>query len=157
MSRVRCPSTLNLLDWVPPQPAVRFDDPAITMAATRHGQYSRAMSAVLSDVRDTQGLSRQDVADRIKAFTGEDYTLARLNADTAESKTTHIMNPIRLEAFCHATNDDRIWSIFLASRGKVVIDSKYVPCIEAAILAEQIKDANDRMRSLSALVRGIGR
>lgn len=153
MSRARCPSTSDLLAWTPPAPEVRFDDPVITRAATRYAQLCRAMSAVLTDVRHEKGLSREEVAARMSVYLGEDYTEARLNADTAESKDTHIINPIRLEAFCDATGDSRVWSLLLEPLGLAVIERRYLPCIEAAVLAEKAEDIAAALKIAKARVR----
>lgn len=153
MSRPRCTGTADLLAWKPLAPEVRFDDPMITRAATRYAQLCRAMSAVLTDVRNEKGLSRADVAARMSVYLGEDYTEARLNADTAESKDTHIINPIRLEAFCHATGDSRVWSLLLESLGLAVIERRYLPCIEAAVLAEKADDIAAALKIAKAKVR----
>ena len=153
MSRARCSSTADLLTWTPPAPEVRFDDPVITRAATRYAQLCRAMSAVLTDVREKKGLSRDEVAARMSVYLGEEYTEARLNADTAESKETHIINPIRLEAFCDATGDSRVWSLLLEPLGLAVIERRYLPCIDAAVLAEKAEDIAAALKVAKAKVR----
>lgn len=153
MNRARCPSTSDLLDWTPPAPEVRFNDPMITRAATRYAQLCRAMSAVLTEVREKKGLSREEVAARMSVYLGEEYTEARLNADTAESKGTHVISPIRLEAFCDATGDSRMWSLLLEPLGLAVIERRYLPCIEAAVLAEKAEDIAAALKIAKARVR----
>jgi hypothetical protein len=153
MSR-RCTMTADLLAWQPPASTeVRFADPAVTRAASRYAQLCRALSASVAD----SGLGREEIARRMSDYLGETYTEARLNADTAESKETHIINPIRLEAFCAATGDSRVWSLLLEPLGLAVIERRYLPCIEAAILAEKADEIASALRIAKLKVREVAR
>ncbi|MFV3126085.1 hypothetical protein [Niveispirillum sp. KHB5.9] len=145
---LRCSRTADLLAWQAPSDAeVKFADPAVTKAASRYAQLCRAMSAVIVDARETKGLGRELIAQRMSEYLGEEYTESRLNADTAESKETHVINPLRLEAFCHAVQDWRVWSLFLEPSGLAVIERRYLPCIEVAILAEQAEELDARQKA----------
>lgn len=147
-----CPDTLDLLSWSPPPVEHRYEDEAVTRAATLHGRLCRAMRVTLDAARE-RGLSREDVAARMSEFLGEEYSAARLNADTAESKETHVINAVRLMAFVNATGDSRIISLIAEPAGLAVVDRKWLPAIEAALLEQHEAEIAERRRRAQAAVR----
>lgn len=148
----RCGATMDLLTWEAPVIEQRFSDPAITRAATLYGQLCRAMRATLDDCR-AAGQDRPAIADRMSEYLGEPYSADRLNADTAESKETHVINAVRLMAFVHATRDPRILSLIAEPLGFALVERRWLPAIDAAILEQHEADIAARRKQAQAQVR----
>lgn len=148
----RCTATIDLLSWEPPVVEHRFEDPAITRCATLNGQLCRAMRATLDNCREA-GLDRAAVAERMTEFLGETYSVDRLNADVAEAKETHVINGVRLMAFIHATRDPRILSLIAEPLGLAVVERRWLPAIDAAILEQHEAEIAERRKRAQAQVR----
>lgn len=148
----RCDTTMDLLAWEAPVVEHRFDDPAITQAATLYGQLCRAMRATLDACREA-GQDRGAVAERMSEYLGETYSADRLDADTAEGKAKHVLNAVRLMAFVHATRDPRILSLITEPLGLAVVERRWLPAIDAAILEQHEADIAERRKRAQAAVR----
>ena len=146
MVRRFCPSTFDLLSWEPPVVEPRFEQAHITNAEHLYAQLCMAMSQVLRDAQ-AAGMQREAVAATMSTFLEEEYTLDRLNADTAQSRTTHIINAVRLFALIRATRDPRIIQMIAEPIGYAVIDRKWLPAVEATILELQEAEIAERRRA----------
>jgi len=147
--RSHCPQTLDLLAWEAPAIERRFEQAHITNSAVLYDQLCLAMSRVLRDA----GLSRDEVAAGIGALLGEEYSVDRLNADTAQSKTTHVINALRLIALIRVTRDIRILSMVAEPMGYAVIERKWLPAVEAAILEQHEAEIAARRKAAQEKVR----
>jgi len=131
--------TADLLDWVPTDPTVRFEDERVR-GATLNARYCRAMAAALEECGET----RETVAERMGAYLGAPVSKAMLDAYVSEARETHIINVVRFHALVHATRDMRLASILPSEFGCSVVDSRDVALVRAARMRERAAEL-DRM------------
>jgi len=137
--------TLDLLDWQPSEPAVRFEA-AQVRGATLGARICRAMAVAL----DECGASREDIAERMSEYLGVKVSKAMLDAYVSEARDTHTINIVRFAALVHATKDWRLLSLLPELFGFAVIDERYVSLIRAvqirekAAELEKLADAEER-------------
>jgi hypothetical protein len=132
----------DLLDWVPPEPVVRFDERTVR-AATVAGKLCRGISQALKDC----GRSRADVAKAVTEFLGEDMSTNMLNAYASEARDDHVINVVRFIGLIHATGDRRLLELIADMFGWIVMERKYLPLIELASLREK-EDEISRQRDM---------
>lgn len=146
----RCDRTLSLLEWEPPQPAVRFDE-AEVRGATLATKLCRAMSLALKEC----GKTREAVAEEMAEYLGErSFSKAMLDAYVSEARDTHTINVIRFAALVHVTRDWRLLSLLPELFGFVVVERRYEDWIVAALAAEKLEEVS-RLRD-AALRRAKG-
>lgn len=124
--------TLDLLDWQPPEPAVRFEA-ALVRGATLGARICRAMAVALDECE----ASREDVAERMSEYLGVKVSKAMIDAYVSEARDTHTINIVRFAALVHATKDWRLLSLLPELFGFAVIDERYVSLIRAVQIREK--------------------
>ncbi|MFT9091546.1 MAG: hypothetical protein ABF479_11180 [Gluconacetobacter sp.] len=151
MTRRPVPGQLSLLDWMPPEPVVQFDERLIR-ANSFSGRLSRAISISLQEC----GQSREDVAARMSAILERPVSLPMLNAYSSAMREGHQISVPRFDALVHATADRRLLEFMAEPHGWAVIERRYLPMIELAAVSEQKKDLAQRERMLRRqAVRGV--
>lgn len=137
--------TLDLLDWEPPEPAVRFTERQVR-GATLNARVCRAMAVALEECSD----SREEVAARMSAYLGMEVSKNMLDAYVSEARDTHTINIVRFAALVHATQDWRLLSLLPELFGFAVVDERYVALIRAKQMRERaheldrLADAEER-------------
>ena len=144
--------TLDLLNWDPPEPAVRFEE-AKVRGATLGARFCRAMAAALKEC----GAPREDVARRMGEYLGEEVSKPMLDAYVSEARETHTINIIRFAALVHATRDMRLLSLLPDLFGFAVVDERYVSLIRAARIREKAAELDKLADAEERRARGIGR
>lgn len=142
--------TLDLLSWQPVAPKVgRFADETVR-AATISGKVSRAVSQVLNDAkgREKDPLERDDIAEKMSVFLGEDVSKNMLDAYSSQSRDTHKISVVRAVALMHATQDFRLLTMIAEELGLAVIPRQYEGTVREAILAEKIEEMKGELDSL---------
>ena len=146
--------TLSLLDWTPPEVAVaRYAEPEIRSASLRD-RISRAVALTLRE----SDVSREELADRMGTFLGEEVRVASLNAYASQARDDHTISYLRLLALIHATGDTRLLQLGAELFAMTVIDDTFLPWVEVGQLAvtkEEIGKALDA--ALRTARRGGGR
>lgn len=127
--------TLDLLDWTPADPVQRFPAEAVR-AVSLAAKVSHAVSLALKECERT----REEVAADMSAYLGEEVSKAMLDAYASESRDTHNISVARLIALIHATGDVRLLSLIAEPFEHAVIDCRYLPAVEEAMLTARIEE-----------------
>lgn len=107
----------------------------------------RAMSRALKECP----YDRHEVATRMAKALGQDsFSKATLDAYTAESKETHDISLIRFRAFVRATGQLWLWDLVVAEDGLTMLVGDEARLAEAALLRQQAKELNERLKKLEA-------
>lgn len=125
----------DLLDWIPPEPVARFDEPLLR-AASISGRMCKAMSQALHDAA-LRGLKRETVAKRMGDYLGETVSRNMVDAYVSEARESHVINLPRFVAMVHATQDRRLLEAVAGQFGWAVVPAKYVPLMKVAALRER--------------------
>lgn len=145
MSRKTDDRQLSLLDWVPPIVSTGYD-PRLIRGNSLGFRLSRAISVTLEEC----GQSRPEVAERMSDILGRAVTVNMLNAYASGQREDHQISVPRFDALIGATQDRRLLEFLAEPRGWAVIESRYLPMIELAAVAEHKKE-------LSRLEQGLRR
>lgn len=97
---------------------------------------SRVAKAVSLAMKEC-GRSRDELAEAMSQFLGEDIGANMLNAYASESRREHVINVPRFLALFHATGDVRLLQLLADPFDFVVIPRKLLPVIEEVMWAEQ--------------------
>lgn len=133
--------TGDLLGWEPPRPVARFPAESVR-AATLASKVAKAMALALKGC----GKCREHVAREMSAYLGETVSLAMLNAYVSEARTSHAISMPRFAALVHATQDLRLLAILPELFGCAVIDERFLPAIEDAVLDDKIEELTQRKK-----------
>jgi len=144
--------TLDLLDWQPPEPAVRFEE-AKVRGATLNARICRAMAVSLKEC----GLPRDEVARRMGEYLGEEVSKPMLDAYVSEARDTHTINVVRFAALVHATRDWRLLSLIPELFGFAVVDDRYVSLIRSVQIREKAAELERLAEAEARRARGAGR
>jgi hypothetical protein len=107
----------------------------------------RAMSRALKECAS----SRTEVAMRMAEALGQDsFSLATLNAYTAESNETHDISVVRLKAFVRATGANWLWDMIVADDGLTMLVGDEARLAEIALVQQERAALDDRLRQLKA-------
>ncbi|MBF5095298.1 DNA transposition protein [Azospirillum sp. INR13] len=139
MSRRRDTQTLDLLAWQPPEP-VRAFPPEKVRAASLRSAVAKAVSLALKEC----GRDRDDVAQAMGEYLGEACPKTMLDAYASEAREEHVINVVRFIALMHATGDRRLLQLLAEPFGLAVIDARYLPAIEDALLDDKIAELTQR-------------
>lgn len=131
----RCPSTLDLLSWTPPETSRSFAAEEVR-AASIGTKFCRAMALALKEC----GKSREEVAEEMSAYLREDVSLAMLNAYTSEARESHVINVTRYVALAHVTGDMRLLNLIAEMFDHVVIPRKFERLAQAFITRDRLKE-----------------
>ncbi len=115
----------------------------------------RAMSRALKECT----LDRHEVAMRMAMALGQDtFSLATLNAYTAESNDTHDISVVRLKAFVRATGATWLWDLCVADDGLTMLVGDEARLAEIARVQQEKAELDEKLRQLrSTPVRVIRR
>jgi hypothetical protein len=138
----------DLLDWQPPAPVARFDEPDVR-ASSIAGRISRAVATTLRDSADG-GTTRADIAQRMSAWLEQDVSENMLNAYASQAREDHVISLVRFVALIEVTRDRRLLEMLAERFGWTVIDKKFLPLIDLA----SIRAREDALRlEREAIVR----
>lgn len=141
MARMRGDTlTMDLLNWEPPQVAVRFTDEAAVRAVSVSQRLSRAVAATLREAE----IGREEVAERMGEYLGEEVSKNMLDAYASQAREAHNITLARAFALLHATGDARILGAELKTFGLAIIPERYLAAVEEAMWAEQEERARQR-------------
>lgn len=105
----------------------------------------RAMSRALKD----SAFDRPEVAMRMAVALGQDtFSLAMLNAYTAESNETHDISLVRFKAFVRATGATWLWDFVVADDGLTMLVGDEARLAEIARVEQERSELADRLREL---------
>lgn len=128
--------TLDLLDWEPPVIVRRYDEERVRTASLR----SRIARAVSETLKEAEG-SREDIAEAMSAWLGEEVSVNMLNAYASEAREDHSIPYLRLLALMHATGDVRLLQMGAEMFGHVVADIRYLDWIKVGMDADRREQA----------------
>jgi hypothetical protein len=146
--------TLDLLAWTPKAP-MPSAVPTPTLIETSDGwrlaeRISRAVATALRDC----DVARDEIARRMSAFLGEDVSPHMLNAYASAAREDHNISFARLIALSHALARLDLLDLGARSLGGAVVDQRYLPAIEEAVLIDEIEEREARRRTLRSKWRG---
>ena len=144
--------TMELLNWQPPEPAVRFDEREV-WGATLGARVCRAMALALAECE----ADRDEIALRMSEYLGVKVPKAMLDAYVSEARDTHTINIVRFAALVHATKDWRLLSLLPELFGFAVVDERYVSVIRATQMRERADELESMAKAEDRRARGIGR
>ncbi len=124
--------TGDLLSWSPPEVVKRFDDQRIKTANMR-ARIARAVSETLTESE----LSREEIAEHMAVFLGEECSKNMLDAYASEAREDHTIPYLRLIALVHTTGDVRLLQIGAELFGHLVVDNKFMKFIELGMMVER--------------------
>lgn len=127
--------TLDLLSWKPPEPVKAFE-PLTIRATSFKGRMSKAVGQALKDCP----MSREEIAEEMTRYSGEQVSVDMLNKWASEAAEDHAIPLAKLDALIEVTRDRRLLQIFAAPRDWSVIHDKYLPAIDYAMLSEKEED-----------------
>lgn len=146
MARTRDTRTLDLLSWEPPapppSPALRYEQPDAIRAASMRSQFLRGMKLAEED----SGLGREQIAEAMAAYLGEDVSKSVLDQYMSESRADYTINVIRFLAFIHATKDYRLLSLLAEPFGLAIIEKRWLGAVEEARLAKDMEALEQQRR-----------
>lgn len=125
---------LSLLDWEPPVIVTGYD-PMLVRGNSFGFRLSRAISITLEEC----GRSRAEVADHMSDILGKRITINMINAYASGQREDHQISVPRFDALVGVTQDRRLLELIAEPRGWSVIESRFVPLIELAAVAERKK------------------
>ncbi len=144
--------TIDLLNWQPPEPAVRFDEHQVR-GATLNARICRAMAVSLDECAAT----RDEIAEKMGEYLGVKVSKPMLDAYVSEARDTHTINIVRFAALVHATRDWRLLSLVPELFGFAVVDERYVSLIKATQMRERALELEGMARAEERKAGGIGR
>lgn len=107
----------------------------------------RAMSRALKECP----YDRHEVAMRMAQALGQDsFSKGMLDAYTAESKESHDISLVRFRAFVRATGQVWLWDFVVKDDGLIMLVGDEARLAEAALLRQQAKELNERLKKLEA-------
>lgn len=141
--------TLDLLSWQPPEPTKAFPAEKVRAASLR-AMVAKAVSLALKEC----GKPRETVVEEIAEYLGETVSKNVLDAYASESREDHVINVVRFLALVHATRDYRLLQMLAEPFGLAVIDERYLPAIEDAVLDDKITELQQRRQLARRKWRG---
>ncbi len=125
-------NTGDLLSWEPPAVVRRFDETRIRKATLR----ARVAGAVSETLKDCE-LGREEIAERMSEWLGEEVTKNMLDAYASEAREAHTITYHRLVALIHVTGDVRPLQTGAEMFGHLVVDNKFMKFIELGLKTER--------------------
>lgn len=141
--------TMDLLSWQPkPAPKV-----PTTGRPAGHDLAAKVSRAVAEALRETN-LTRDEIAERMSAYLEEQVTKAMLDAYASQARGDHNISFHRLIALAHTLERPQLLEIGASAVDCVVVDQRWVPAIEEAMLADEIEELNRRREQARRKWRG---
>lgn len=141
--------TLELLDWEPPTPVRRYDERRVRAASLR-GRISLAVAETLKDCE----LPRDEIAQRMSEWLGEDVSKHVLDAWASQARDDHTPSFLRVLALVHATGDARLLQLGAEMFGLSVIEDRYLSAVEDAMWADIEERARKRRKAARSRWKG---
>lgn len=141
----------DLLSWTPPEPAPAFD-PTRIRGATLEASIARAVAECLRQ----HDARREDIAFEMGRFLGCTVSVNMLNAYASEARVGHPISLERFIALMHVTHDARLLQAIAEPSGFAVIERRYLPLIELALLHDHEDRVAKRRKHLQAQARAEG-
>lgn len=148
-SRSRDADTMDLLGWQPPAAPAAFA-PEVVRAATLRATLAKGVGAALKDAEKGREAIAQEMAD----YLGETVPKGMLDRYAAESSEEHVISLVRFVALIHATRDYRLLQLLAEPFGLAVIDARYLPAIEQAVIDDKIAELTQRRTLANRKWRG---
>jgi hypothetical protein len=148
--RQRDNGTLDLLSWQPPEPVRAFPAEKVRAASLR-AAVAKAVSLALKECEQ----DREEIAVAIGEYLGEPCSKAMLDAYASEAREEHVINVVRFIALMHATGDRRLLQMLAEPFGLAVIDARYLPAIEDALLDDKIAELTQRRQFARRKWKGV--
>lgn len=124
----------------------RIADETVNVIGFR-SKLKRAMSRALKECP----YERPEIAMRIAMALGQDtFSLATLNAYTAESNETHDISVVRLKAFVRATGANWLWDLVVADDGLTMLVGDEARLAEIARVEQEQAALMARLRDLKS-------
>lgn len=124
----------------------RIADETVDVTGFR-SKLKRAMSRALKECPHERAV----VAMRMAVALGQDtFSLATLNAYTAESNDTHDISVVRLKAFVRATGANWLWDLVVADDGLTMLVGDEARLAEIARVQQERADIDARLRALKS-------
>ncbi|WP_170328536.1 hypothetical protein [Ruegeria arenilitoris] len=126
MSRHRDPNTLDMFsDWQLPQVYVTLP-PEVATGGNLSSQIARAVSRALK----ASDLSREQIADAMSEYLGEEFSKNMLDVYASEARESHRITLERFVALIHVTNQHGLLGFVAEQFGLVVVPERYSDLIE---------------------------
>lgn len=124
----------------------RIADQSVDVIGFR-SKLKRAMSRALKECPH----DRPEVAMRMAVALGQDtFSLASLNAYTAESNETHDISLVRFKAFVRATGATWLWDLVVSDDGLTMLVGDEARLAEIARVEQEHAAIKDRLRELKS-------
>jgi len=144
MAKVRGDTnTLDLLGWQPPAIVERFDEEKVRSSSLR-ARISRAVAETLRDCN----YGRDEIAEMMSAWLGEDVTEHMINAYASQAREDHTISFQRLLALVHVTGDTRVLQMGAELFGHTVINDKYLEWVEVGMKADRRDEARRQQEEI---------
>ncbi len=133
MPKPRDPNTLDMFtDWQPPQVAVTLP-PEVTTGGNLASQIARAVSRALK----ASELSREQIAEAMAGYLGEEVSKNMLDAYASEARESHRITLERFVALIHVTGQHGLLGFVAEQFDLVVVPERYSDLIELHFIEEQ--------------------
>ncbi|QPC44602.1 DNA transposition protein [Kaustia mangrovi] len=129
--------TLDLLAWEPPELVHRFDEKRVRSSSMR----ARIAQAVSETCKES-GRTRDEIAEAMSAWLGEDVSRAMLDAYASPAREAHTISYLRLLALVHVTGDIRLLQMGAEIFGQSVVEDRWLPWVEVGQLADRRDEIN---------------
>ena len=133
MPKPRDPNTLDMFtDWQPPQVAVTLP-PEVTTGGDLASQIARAVSRSLK----ASGMSREQIAEAMTEYLGEEVSKNMLDAYASEARESHRITLERFVALINVTGQHGLLGFVAEQFDLVVVPERYSDLIELHFIEEQ--------------------
>lgn len=147
--RTRDTNTMDLLSWQPPAAPAAFAADVVRAASLR-ATLAKGVGAALKESDKGRDVIALEMAD----YLGETVPKGMLDRYAAESSEEHVISLVRFLALVHATRDFRLLQLLAEPFGLAVIDARYLPAIEQAVIDDKIAELTQRRALANKKWRG---
>lgn len=135
--RRRCSTTDDLLSWSPPEPVKSFPKDRVR-AASIAATISRGVSEALK----RSGRNRDQVAQEMADYLGENVSPNMLDKYASEAAEEHVINVVRFMALVHATKSRELIQMLAEPFDWAVVEKRHVDAIQLAAALEERERLN---------------
>lgn len=136
-------------DWQPPQVAAQLAGPR-PQGGTLRSRISRAVSLALTEC----GMSRDEVAQGMSDYLGEDVSKNMLDAYASAAREGHTISLERFIALVEVTGQTGLLGFLAEMFGLVAVPGKYAELIELHFIDEQQAELERRRQALALRWKG---
>ena len=127
--------TGDLLSWEPPKVAPRYEE-ARVRASSLAGKVCRVLSEALKE----DGRSRDDIAEELSDYLGEEISSGTIDTWTSEARENNNISAYRFFALAQILGSAEMFNELLTGTRMIVVDQKYQPLIERELALEKKAD-----------------